>query len=234
MQNLAVAGLPMHLTEFGIQNTADANVQANILSEALRLVFGMPDTTGFTMWGFWAGAVWSGAPNGVLYNQDWTIRPTGTAWNNLQNQWNTDLTLEVGPDGTINFNGFYGTYDVTIGGQTFELDLTKGQSLYSLVVAPGDYNSDGIVDMGDFVMWSKTFGSSTDLRADGNGDLIINEQDFVVWRSNFGATYGGSGSGLVGVPEPSTLTCLVVTALCGYLRRRTRTRSGATAEARAV
>ena len=99
----------MHLTEFGISSgTTDPTTQANILSEALRLVFGMPETTGFTMWGFWAGAVWSGTPNGVLYNSDWTIRPTGTAWNNLQNQWNTDLALEVGPDGTIDFDRLLG------------------------------------------------------------------------------------------------------------------------------
>jgi hypothetical protein len=170
----------------------------------------------------------------VLYNQDWTIRPTGTAWNNLQSQWNTDLTLEVGSNGAVNFNGFYGTYDVTIGGQTFELDLTKGQSLYSLVVAPGDYNSDGIVDMGDFVMWSKTFGSSTDLRADGNGDRVINDADFDVWQTNFGATYGGGGSGLVGVPEPSTLTLVLAMAVGGIRCRRELTRSVASAAMRAI
>ena len=43
----------------------------------------MPGATGFTIWGFWGGAVWSGAREGVLYNTDWSIRPAGTRWQDL-------------------------------------------------------------------------------------------------------------------------------------------------------
>jgi GH35 family endo-1,4-beta-xylanase len=204
MQNIAVQGLPMHLTEFGISSgTTDPTTQANILSEALRLVFGMPDATGFTMWGFWAGAVWSGAPNGVLYNSDWTIRPTGTAWNNSQNQWDTELALAVGADGTIDFDGFWGDYELTIGGQTYDLTLSKGQSLYSLPIAPGDYNGDGVVDVGDYLVWQKTVGSPTDLRADGNGDFEIDEEDFAVWHQHFGTVYSSGNGAATNVPEPN-------------------------------
>jgi GH35 family endo-1,4-beta-xylanase len=217
MQNLAVEGLPMHLTEFGISSgTTDPTTQANILSEALRLVFGMPDTTGFTMWGFWAGAVWSGAPNGVLYNNDWTIRPTGTAWNNLQSQWDTDLSVAVGADGTINFDGFWGDYELTIGdtigAPTYDLTLTKGDTLYSLPIAPGDYNGDGVVDAADYVMWRKTAGQSGDLRADGNGDTTVDELDFNIWRANFGAIYGAGAGAEAAVPEPTAWTLLLVAA----------------------
>jgi GH35 family endo-1,4-beta-xylanase len=220
MQNLAVEGLPMHLTEFGISSgTTDQTTQANILSEALRLVFGMPDTTGFTMWGFWGGAVWSGAPNGVLYNTNWTIRPAGTAWNNLQNQWDTDAALVVGPDGTINFDGFWGDYELTIGGQTYDATLTKGQSLYSLPIAPGDYNGDGKVDAADYVVWRKTDGLMSDLRADGNGDLVVNDLDFDVWRANFGATYS-AGGGSAAAPEPAAWTLLLIAALAWTSMRR--------------
>jgi hypothetical protein len=175
-------------------------------------VFGMPGTTGFNMWGFWEGAVWSGAPNGVLYNQDWTVRPTGTAWNNLQNQWNTDLALEVGPDGTISFNGFWGDYELAIGGQAYALTLSKGNSLYSLVVAPGDYNGDHVVDAADYIVWRDSLNSSTDLRADGNGNGMIDDDDFNVWRSHFGATYSGGASATnAGVPEPPVVVlCLFV------------------------
>jgi GH35 family endo-1,4-beta-xylanase len=200
MQNLAVHGLPMHLTEFGISpGTTDQNTQANILSDALRLVFGMPDTTGFTMWNFWAGAVWSGAPNGVLYNTDWSIRPAGTAWNALQDQWTTELELEVGPSGTIDFTGFYGDYEVT-------------------TVTPGDYNGDGMVDMADYVVWRKLDGQSTPLlNRDTANSGPISAADFDVWRKNFGRSApAGSGSGAsTNIPEPAACVMLLVAAL-GY------------------
>lgn len=222
MQNLAVQGLPMHLTEFGISSaTTNQTTQANILSDALRMVFGMPDTTGFTMWGFWAGAVWSGAPNGVLYNQDWSIRPTGTAWNNLQNLWTTDLDVVVGADGLIKFNGFWGDYELVFDGQTYDLTLDKGEGQLSLPIAPGDYNADALVDAADYTLWRDTVGSTADLRADGNGNFVIDEGDFDVWKSLVGTSYAGGGS-LATVPEP-TSAGLVLLATAISLARGTRT-----------
>ena len=148
MQNLAVEGLPMALTEFGVKTggtgstTTLQNRAATILDESARLVFGMPGATGFTMWGFWGGAVWSGAPEGVLYNTDWSIRPAGTRRQDLMSfdndgvddDWTTDLTLAVGADGTIDFTGFYGDYTLTIGGQTHDLSLLKGTTDYAIAV----------------------------------------------------------------------------------------------------
>ena len=123
--------------------------------------------------------------------------------------------LSVGPDGTINFNGFYGDYDVTINGHTYNLSLLKGTTHYSLVVAPGDYNGDHVVDAADYVIWRSTVGSATDLRADGNGDRVIDDNDFGIWRSTYGAVYA-SGAGLsAAVPEPP----IVATILFGAARR---------------
>ena len=223
MENLAVQSLPMSLTEFGISSsTTDEATQANILNESLRLVFGMPGTTGFTMWGFWAGAVWSGAPNGVLYNSDWTLRQTGLAWQALQEQWDTDLTLPVGPDGMIDFSGFFGQYEVTVDGQTFDLELAKGESLYSLVVAPGDYNGDGSVNASDYTVWRNTLGSTDDFRADGNGDRMIDEADYAIWKSNFGTNYD-SGQASAAVPEPASAVWLLLSVVSAAgLRSRTR------------
>ncbi|MEX2091435.1 MAG: endo-1,4-beta-xylanase [Pirellulales bacterium] len=225
MQNLAVQDLPMHLTEFGISSsTTDEATQANILNESLRLVFGMHGTTGFTMWGFWAGAVWTGAPNGVLYNSNWTLRQAGQAWQALQEEWDTDLTLEVGPDGTIAFDGFWGDYELVIDGQTYELGLAKGQSLYSLVVAPGDFNGDGLVDAVDYTIWRDTLGSTTDFRADGNGDRLIDEADYALWKSYFGTDYTAGGQGATTVPEPASAILLLLAGAITASRSRNRTR----------
>lgn len=52
-------------------------------------------------------------------------------------------------------------------------------------VLAGDYNGDSVVDMGDFVIWRKTIGT-TDMRADGDGDGSIGQGDYAVWAANFG------------------------------------------------
>jgi hypothetical protein len=51
----------------------------------------------------------------------------------------------------------------------------------------GDYNSDGTVDAADYLVWRKTEGSTTDLRADGNGDGRIDKADHDLWKANFGS-----------------------------------------------
>lgn len=50
----------------------------------------------------------------------------------------------------------------------------------------GDYNLDGAVDAADYVVWRKTEGSTTDLRADGNRDGRVDRADHQLWRSKFG------------------------------------------------
>ena len=165
--NLAVTGLPISLTEFGVQTAGGTTTAqaATYLTDTMRMLFGTPEATTFDIWGFWANDVWSQAPLAALRDANWDSTPPGLAFEQLMSQWTTDLTLPVNPDGTIDFRGFYGKYDVTIGSQTFELDLTKGTSLYSLLVAPGDYNADGVVDSADFTTWRDTLGSTDDLRA---------------------------------------------------------------------
>jgi GH35 family endo-1,4-beta-xylanase len=148
MQNLSVAALPIELTEFGIKadgvGTTAQNQQraADILESSLRLTFGTPEATGFTMWGFWEGAVWSGAPDGVLYNSDWSARPAGTRWEDLMtfdndgidDDWTTNLALVTGSDGSIDFTGFYGDYLITIDGKSYPLSLEKGTTSYTVNV----------------------------------------------------------------------------------------------------
>lgn len=60
---------------------------------------------------------------------------------------------------------------------------------------PGDYNADQVVDSADYSIWRDTFGSATDLRADGDGDGTIGNGDYDVWRENFGAAALGAGAG---------------------------------------
>ena len=67
----------------------------------------------------------------------------------------------------------------------------------------GDYNFDGTVNAPDYNVWRDSFGSTTELDADGNGDGVINAPDYNVWRDNFGRTAN------VAVPEPTSIALLV-------------------------
>ena len=65
----------------------------------------------------------------------------------------------------------------------------------------GDYNENGSVDAGDYVIWRKTLNSTTNLQADGSGPTVgvpngaVDQADYTYWRSNFGAGGPGSGAG---------------------------------------
>ena len=116
-------------------------------------------------------------------------------------------------------------------------------SVYATI--KGDYDGNGVVDAGDYVLWRKYNGytylyEATNTAsvipyfgADGNGDGIVDQLDYDVWRANFGKTatggpfaFGaGSGSGLgsAAVPEPTSALLVLMGAMmasvsCG--RRR--------------
>jgi hypothetical protein len=76
---------------------------------------------------------------------------------------------------------------------------------------PGDYNSDGVVDSADYVVWRRTIGQSgNNLTADGNGNQVVDAGDYDVWRKNFGqGTALGNLAGF-SVPEPRTTAPLLV------------------------
>jgi GH35 family endo-1,4-beta-xylanase len=238
IQNLSVQGLPLSLTEFGVSSGVSQLTAATILGDILRIAFGTADATGFFMWGFHqesgTGATTLFAPSAALYTVStsnfnaWTLTPAGEKWQdqlgiqdfdgNVNNGWTTQLNTVVAADGTINFNGFWGDYQLDINGQTYNLTLSKGQNVYSLVIKPGDYNADGAVDAADYVIWRRALESG-DLRADGNGNGAIDSADYDVWRLNFGTIYG-SGSGLVArVPEPAAALLLLMGGLFGTITR---------------
>ncbi|MGL4511611.1 MAG: hypothetical protein ACRCT8_00860 [Lacipirellulaceae bacterium] len=47
--------------------------------------------------------------------------------------------------------------------------------------ARGDYNGDGLVNQGDYAVWSSAYGGAAG-PADGNADGAVNAADYTVWR----------------------------------------------------
>jgi hypothetical protein len=83
------------------------------------------------------------------------------------------------------------------------------------VAENADFNDNGIVDAGDYVLWRKGLGNT------------YSPDHYALWRSKFGALVGGSGSGAdagvqgAAVPEPATFALAVV---CGAVVTATRRR----------
>jgi hypothetical protein len=97
---------------------------------------------------------------------------------------------------------------------------------WSLGPAPGvngDYNNNGVVDAGDYVVWRKLLNQSVTLPHDTTPGTVT-AADYTVWRANFGKV-PGSGSGALfaagEIPEPTSRLLAAMLGLCIYFNHRT-------------
>ena len=159
------------------------------------------------------------AANWLTLNFDGSY-DTGT---DLGTNSTTALSLGAAPgsdlSGMITAFGLYVTGPGTRRFDTFEID---GVSMSQPVA--GDYNGNSSVDAADYTIWRDTFGSTTDLRANGDNTgtstNTIDQADYAYWKTRFGNTMG-SGSGALSVPEPATLLLLGLAGLSlAWVRRQ--------------
>jgi autotransporter-associated beta strand protein len=92
----------------------------------------------------------------------------------------------------------------------------------------GDYNSNGIVDTADYVIWRRNVGNATIANRDPANSGPVGDADFNSWRSRIGTMVSaGSGASLASaeVPEPTAISLLLI-AVCvsTYQSRRCRQR----------
>jgi hypothetical protein len=218
-----VRDLPSAMTEFGVFPNISKEVAGVLLGQAMRMFFGNPNSTGFYLWDWTLedNGQWQWSPGAGLYTvntNNWNsmaLTPAGKVWQdtlgiqdwdgNPDNGWNTQLTTLVGPDGAIDFNGYYGDYTLTIDGVIYNFKLVKGDSEYSIGLG-GDFNGDGRVDAADYTVWR-----------DGDQDPEL----YFEWRENFGASIVLEGGGGRAVPEGSSFALAIMSLVgCSSTRRR--------------
>jgi hypothetical protein len=141
-----------------------------------------------------------------------------TAWNSLQEQ-----NLAGFPAGNGSGNGweqFGGSTSSVIGesyltgsslvanasaiglGAAFNVggahDLTFQYGVVTETVLSADFNGDGDVDGGDFLVWQRGLGTSagaTKSQGDADADMDVDADDLTAWRSDFGSSsFGAPGA----------------------------------------
>jgi hypothetical protein len=140
-----------------------------------------------------ADAAWTHQTSGGDW---WTMGPFSTP--TLPAAKSLSLTPGAGA-----VRGSY-TINVTLAGGSE--DWSKTGSFTVKVGVPGDYNDNGVVDAGDYVLWRT--GGPLQFEVDTPG--TVNAADYTAWRARFGQTTAGSGSGSImllsnEIPEPTSL-----------------------------
>lgn len=89
----------------------------------------------------------------------------------------------------------------------------------ALTAIPGDYDGNGLVDPEDAALWRATYGSSTNLGADGNSDGVVDAIDYTIWRD---AVNGTTSQLSLVVPEPGMMSIVAVQVVLMSITRRHR------------
>ena len=110
-------------------------------------------------------------------------------------------------------------------GLAWDLDAVDNQLVLSVVPAlAGDYNADGTVDVGDYVVWRKANGKvGHGIPADGTGNGTVDADDLAIWRANFGATLSAGLGATAAVPEPASTILVFAAAVFVPFAGRKRT-----------
>lgn len=107
-----------------------------------------------------------------------------------------------------------------------EGELRQGSVSYIIPPPlPGDYNDNGVVDAGDYVVWRDHLSSSHSLPNEVSGVTpgTVTLEDYDAWRARFGNSLeNGLGSGASPVPEPATGGAAAFALGLGLLGRRAR------------
>jgi hypothetical protein len=87
-------------------------------------------------------------------------------------------------------------------------------------LVPGDYNADGVVDAGDYVVWRNHLGATAGTLPNDVDGVPIGMAQYATWKANFGNTASGAmAANATAVPEPTTALFLLMGAAAWFARR---------------
>ncbi len=127
--------------------------------------------------------------------------------------------------------------NLTIGTRKYltTLDLAFLRDLGYSTILPdfglaGDFNGDGMVDLGDYSVWRDNLGASTEAAINNNGNGGgVTSADYLLWKNNLGMTsaslIASFDSGVVPEPSSGWLAIAAVAAtdtLCARVRNSRR------------
>lgn len=119
MQDLAQAGLPLHLSEITVTAPGDdekgRNIQSVIAYNLYRMWFSVEKMMGISWWNIVDDCGAPGEPTtSGIFTRNMEPKPLFYALNQLINQeWKTNLVLRADRNGDVRFRGFKGKYRVT-------------------------------------------------------------------------------------------------------------------------
>jgi len=119
MQEIAQAGLPIHVSEITITAPEDSDrgkaIQSVIAYNLYRLWFSHEKSMGITWWNIVDDCGAPGEPTtSGIFTRNMEPKPAYHALNQLINQeWKTNLSVKPGSNGVVTFRGFKGRYRVT-------------------------------------------------------------------------------------------------------------------------
>jgi hypothetical protein len=174
--------------------------------------------------GAWVRRLMGDASGGWLAAQVWMLSdsesPTimsSTALLFSSSSWEYQSSLISAPAGATIARILLTPQDSAFGVGTGSY-LVDGVTLVGQAIA-GDYNADGLIDAQDYAVWAASYGSTTDLRADGNRNGVVDPADYTFWRDR--ASVMGSAGGGAATPEPSAAV-IAITLAIGLSGRRDR------------
>jgi len=119
METISKAGLPIHLSEITITSPGDdargREIQAVIARNLYRLWFSIKPMMGITWWNVVDDCGAPGEPSvSGLFTRSMEPKPSFYALDKLINkEWKTNMTINAGENGKVQFRGFRGRYRVS-------------------------------------------------------------------------------------------------------------------------
>jgi hypothetical protein len=106
------------------------------------------------------------------------------------------------------------------------LQVSAAEAILNTLSLEGDFNDDGRVDGGDYLVWQRQLGQTglyplATKAADGNADGIVDAADLSLWRRDLGLQVAAAGSANR-APEPSSAALLLLGLLMAEAGRRVR------------